>query len=483
MIVPVLLAGGSGTRLWPLSRQARPKQFLPLVGDVSLLQATLTRVTPFSADASTLVVGREDHRFLIAEQMRRADTQGTVILEPCARNTAPAAAIAALEANAQHGAEALMLLLPSDHVIQDTDAFEAAVTTGAQAAKNGHLVTFGVTPSRAETGYGYIRAGQELAPGTAAIKAFVEKPDAATAQGYLDSREYYWNSGMFLFSATAYLQALGQHAPDILEACEAAYAGAARDADFLRLDEAAFNGCRSESIDYAVMEKTRDAAVVPLDARWSDLGSWSSVAELTPTDARGNAVRGDVMLEDTDNCIVRSEGRLVATLGVQDQVIVETADAVLVADRGREQDIKTLVNRLTAEKRSQAAEHRKVYRPWGSYEGIAMGGRFQVKHIIVQPGARLSLQKHHHRAEHWVVVHGTALVTRGEDEFLLTEDQSTYIPLGTKHRLENPGSIPLELIEVQSGAYLGEDDIVRYDDVYGRADAQTEQSSDHKETA
>lgn len=478
MIVPVLLAGGSGTRLWPLSRQARPKQFLPLVGDTSLLQATLTRVAAVAAGASSLVVGQEEHRFLIAEQMRRVGATGTVVLEPCPRNTAPAVAVAALEALATQGAEALLLVLPSDHVIQGLDQFNAAVATAVEAASRGHLVTFGVPPNRVETGYGYIRAGRALSADIYAIDAFVEKPDAATAQGYLDTGEYYWNSGMFLFYAQAYLAALKVHAPDILRASEAAHSGAVRDVDFLRLDTAAFAGSRSESIDYAVMEKVAGAVVVPLSARWSDLGSWSAVAELTASDARGNAVRGDVLLEDTDNCVVRSDGRLVATLGVRDQIIVETADAVLVADRSREQDIKTLVNRLAAEKRSEATAHRKVYRPWGSYEGIAMGGRFQVKHIVVQPGARLSLQKHHHRAEHWVVVRGTALVTRGGEEFLLTEDQSAYIPLGTKHRLENPGAIALELIEVQSGAYLGEDDIVRYDDVYGRADA----TADNEET-
>lgn len=470
MIVPVLLAGGSGTRLWPLSRQARPKQFLPLLDDQSLLQATLSRVTAVGAHALPLIVGREDHRFLIAEQVRAIGARGTVILEPEGRNTAPAAAVAALEALAVEGEQALLLVLPSDHVIQDLALFKSAVATATLAAAQGHLVAFGVTPDRAETGYGYIRAGAELATNTTCIDAFVEKPDTVTAQGYVDSGDYFWNSGMFLFSAQVYLDALASHAPDILEAARSAHGKATRDADFLRLDAAAFAACRSESIDYAVMEKTRDAVVVPLGARWSDLGSWSSIASVSTADARGNVTRGDVMLEDSDDCLVHSEGRLVATLGVHDLVIVETADAVLVADRACEQQIKTIVEKLNAAKRSEASEHRKVYRPWGSYEGVAMDGRFQVKHIIVNPGGRLSLQKHHHRAEHWVVVRGTALVTRDGEEFLLTENQSTYIPLGTKHRLENPGAIPLELIEVQSGAYLGEDDIVRYDDVYGRAD-------------
>ena len=471
MIVPVLLAGGSGTRLWPLSREARPKQFLPLLDDESLLQATLKRVAALSTSVAPLIVGREEHRFLIAEQMRTCAAPGTVVLEPAGRNTAPAAAVAAMEAVAVHGNKALLLVLPSDHVVQDPELFDAAVATGERAASAGQLVTFGVTPTRAETGYGYIRAGEELAANTARIDAFVEKPDAVTAKGYLDAGGYYWNSGMFLFPAQGYLDALAEHAPDILEAAQAAHSGAVRDADFLRLDAQAFAACRSESIDYAVMEKTKNAVVVPLGARWNDLGSWSSIAEVSTPDNRGNVTRGDVMLEDADNCLVHSEGRLVTVLGVRDQVVVETADAILVADRAREQDIKTVVKKLSQAKRSEASEHRKVYRPWGSYEGIAMGGRFQVKHIVVNPGARLSLQKHHHRAEHWVVVHGTALVTKGDEEFLMTEDQSTYIPLGTKHRLENPGAIPLELIEVQSGAYLGEDDIVRYDDVYGRADA------------
>ncbi|MES1945485.1 mannose-1-phosphate guanylyltransferase/mannose-6-phosphate isomerase [Salinisphaera sp. PC39] len=469
MLVPVLLAGGSGTRLWPLSREARPKQFLAVTDGESLLQGAIERATRIEGVGDPLVVGREAHRFMIAEHMRRAGVDGRVILEPAARNTAPAVAVAALEALARDD-DAMLLVLPSDHVIGDAGRFATAVAAGREAAAQGLLVTFGVEPTRPETGYGYIRAGAPVAGDTCRIEAFVEKPDEATARSYLDAGGYYWNSGMFLFPAGAYLAALATHAPDILEAARAAHEGATRDADFLRLDAEAFAACRSESIDYAVMEKTRDAAVVPLSATWSDLGSWSALAEVLPADADGNVARGDVLLEDTRDSVVYSDGRLIATLGVRDQVIVETTDAVLVADRGREQEIKTLVRRLEAAGRSEASEHRKVYRPWGSYESIASGDRFQVKRIIVSPGGRLSLQMHHHRAEHWVVVQGTAKVTRGDEEMLLTEDQSTYIPLGTTHRLENPGNIDLILIEVQSGGYLGEDDIVRLDDVYGRAD-------------
>lgn len=473
MLIPVLLAGGSGTRLWPLSRDARPKQFLSLMDGESLLQAALTRAGQVADVGDPLVVGREAHRFLIAEHMRRAGVEGKVILEPAARNTAPAVAVAALEALACGGDDnPHLLVLPSDHVIGDGAGFAAAVAEGRKAAERDMLVTFGVTPTRPETGYGYIRAGARVAGEACRIEAFVEKPDEATAAGYLEAGGYYWNSGMFLFPAQAFLDALQAHAPDILEAARAAHAGAARDADFLRLDADAFAASRSESIDYAVMEKTRDAAVVPLNVPWSDLGSWSALAEVAPADARGNVTRGDVLLEETDGCVVYSDGRLVATLGVKDQVIVETTDAVLVADRGREQEIKTIVARLNAAGRDEASQHRKVYRPWGSYESIAQGDRFQVKRIIVTPGGSLSLQMHHHRAEHWVVVQGTAKVTRDGEQMLLTEDQSTYIPLGTTHRLENPGNIDLILIEVQSGSYLGEDDIVRFDDVYGRADAK-----------
>jgi mannose-1-phosphate guanylyltransferase/mannose-6-phosphate isomerase len=470
MLIPVLLAGGSGTRLWPLSRDARPKQFLSVTDGESLLQSALDRAGRVAGAGAPLVVGRESHRFMIAEHMRRAGVRGEVILEPVPRNTAPAVAAAALEALARDDDNPLLLILPSDHVIGDAAGFAAAVDTAREAAERGLLVTFGVEPTRPETGYGYIRAGEEIARETRRIAAFVEKPDEAAAAGYLKAGGYYWNSGMFLFSARAWLDALETHAPDILEAARAAHAGAERDADFLRLDAEAFAACRAESIDYAVMEKTRAAAVVPLGVSWSDLGSWSALAEVRPVDERGNVTRGDVLLEDADDCVIYSDGRLVAALGVRDQVIVETADAVLVADRGREQEIKTLVRRLEDAGRGEAGEHRKVYRPWGSYESIARGERFQVKRIIVSPGGRLSLQKHHHRAEHWVVVQGAAKVTRGDQQMLLSEDESTYIPLGTVHRLENPGNIDLILIEVQSGGYLGEDDIVRLDDVYGRTD-------------
>lgn len=471
MLIPVLLAGGSGTRLWPLSRDARPKQFLSVTGEGSLLEAALDRAGRVADAGEPLVVGREAHRFMIAEHMRRAGVRGEVILEPAARNTAPAVAVAALEALARGDDDPLLLVLPSDHVIGGVRRFAAAVAAGREAAERGLLVTFGVAPTRAESGYGYIRSGEPVAGDVRRIEAFVEKPDEATAKGYLKAGGYYWNSGMFLFSAHAYLDALQTHAPDILEAARAAHGGAERDADFLRLDHRAFAACRPESVDYAVMEKTGDAAVVPLDASWSDLGSWSALAEVTPVDDRGNVIRGDVLLEDAEDCVIYSDGRLIAALGVREQVIVETSDAVLVADRGREQEIKTVVRRLEKDGRSEASEHRKVYRPWGSYESIARGERFQVKRIIVSPGGRLSLQKHHHRAEHWVVVQGTAKVTRGDEQMLLAEDESTYIPLGTKHRLENPGEIDLILIEVQSGSYLGEDDIVRFDDAYGRADA------------
>jgi mannose-1-phosphate guanylyltransferase/mannose-6-phosphate isomerase len=474
MIIPVLLAGGSGTRLWPLSREQHPKQFLRLAGEHSLLEQTFLRLREIPDMGAPLVVAREDHRFLVAEHARRAGVERSVILlEPVGRNTAPAIALAALEVQRQQGGENLLLVLPSDHVIADVAAFARAVQAAAKAAQQGKLVTFGIVPNEPETGYGYIKVsgktGTEMAPGVLALERFVEKPDRDTAVRYLAEGGYYWNSGMFLFRADVYLAQLEQFAPDIAAAARAAHSASQRDTDFLRVDADAFRACRSDSIDYAVMEKTRDAVVVPMAAGWSDLGSWSSVADINACDAHGNVLQGDVLTEDVEGSFIRSEGRLVAALGLRDQVVIETKDAVLVADKSRVQDIKKIVQQLEVTQRSELREHRRVYRPWGFYEDLAVGPRYRVKHIQVKPGGRLSLQMHHHRAEHWVVVSGTARVTCGEKEFTLTEDQSTYIPIGEKHRLENPGKMALELIEVQTGSYVGEDDIVRFEDVYGRA--------------
>jgi mannose-1-phosphate guanylyltransferase/mannose-6-phosphate isomerase len=473
MILPVILSGGAGTRLWPLSRELYPKQFLPLVGEHSLLQQTVLRLRGLADVGPPLVVCNEEHRFLVAEQLRAAGVEGAqILLEPAGRNTAPAAALAALHASARHGGEALLLVLPSDHVIADTAAFQRAVMDSVPTAGSGHLVTFGVRPTRPETGYGYIRAGDPL-DGTAlrSVAAFVEKPDAERAAAYLASGEYSWNGGMFLFRADTYLAELSQHAPAIADACAAAFAEVRADLDFVRVGRAAFLSAPGNSIDYAVMEPTDRAAVVALDAGWNDVGSWDALLEVEPRDARGNVVSGDVLVEDASDSLIRSESRLVAALGVRDLVIVETADAVLVADRQRAQDVKRLVEQLKAQRRDEPLVHQQVFRPWGSYEGLVQSGRFQVKRIMVRPGASLSLQMHHHRAEHWVVVKGTARVTCGKDVRLLAEDQSTYIPIGSAHRLENPGRIDLEIIEVQSGSYLGEDDIIRFEDHYGRSGA------------
>lgn len=471
IIIPVILSGGAGTRLWPLSRELYPKQFLPLAGEHSLLQQTVLRLQGLPDMAPPLVVCNEEHRFLVAEQLRAAGVQGAaIVLEPAGRNTAPAVALAALHVNARHGGDALMLVLPSDHVIADAQAFRRAVLDGVPAATAGGLVTFGVRPTRPETGYGYIRAGDALDAGAARrVLAFVEKPDAERAAAYLASGEYLWNGGMFLLGAGSYLAELERHAPAIASACRAAFDEVHADLDFVRVAREAFLTSPSDSIDYAVMERTDRAAVVALDAGWSDVGSWDALLEVQPRDDAGNVISGDVLVEDASGSLIRSEGRLVAALGVKDLIIVETADAVLVADRARAQDVKRLVERLKAQRRDEPLVHRQVFRPWGSYEGLVQSGRFQVKRIVVKPGASLSLQMHHHRAEHWVVVKGTARVTCGDDVRLLAEDQSTYIPIGTAHRLENPGRIVLEIIEVQSGSYLGEDDIVRFQDHYGRS--------------
>ena len=484
------MSGGSGSRLWPQSRSLYPKQFLPLVNDQTMLQNTLSRLDGLDSVSDPLVIANEEHRFLVAEQIRQMGRQASaIILEPVGKNTAPAVALAAMKAQAlSEEKDPLLLVLAADHVIQNVQAFHQAIKTALPAARDGMLVTFGIVPTHPETGYGYIKGGKQLT-GNGEIAAkplelkthnsslttiysvekFVEKPDLETAQGYLASGDYYWNSGMFLFKASRYLEELNKFRPDILQACEKAMAVESTDLDFVRLDEAAFHACPDESIDYAVMEKTSDAVVVPLDAGWSDVGSWTSLADICEKDDSGNAFQGDVMLQDTRNTYVRSEKKLIAAVGVENLVITESDDAILVAHKDRVQDVKKIVDRLKEENRSEAKLHRKVYRPWGAYDSIDMGDRFQVKRITVKPGAQLSLQMHHHRAEHWIVVKGTAVVTNGDQEILLTENQSTYIPIGVVHRLENPGKFDLELIEVQSGGYLGEDDIVRFEDTYGRA--------------
>ena len=461
----VLLSGGSGTRLWPLSREAYPKQFLALAGEHSLLQDTWRRVAPLTALAP-IVVANEEHRFLAGEQLRQVGVEGAaILLEPVGRNTAPAIAAAALQAMADDD-DPLLLVLPSDHVVRDAAAFQAAVREAMPAAAAGALVTFGIVPEAPETGFGYIQAAS--GEGVRAVSRFVEKPDAATAQAYVDDGSYYWNSGMFLFRASRYLEELGHFHPAMLEAVRAAFEGAARDGDFVRLQKEAFAAAPADSIDYAVMEKTGRAMVLPVDIGWNDVGSWSALWAVSEQDADGNAHNGEVIAVDSHGSYVWSR-RLVALVGVDDLVVVETDDAVLVARKDRVQQVKDVVARLKADDRSHAVLHREVHRPWGSYDSIDQDEGFQVKRIKVKPGGRLSLQSHAHRAEHWIVVRGTARVTRDNDVFDLHANQSTYIPLGAKHRLENPGSEVLELIEVQSGDYLGEDDIVRYEDVYGRS--------------
>ena len=468
-MIPVILSGGRGSRLWPQSRQAYPKQFLSLISDNTLIQDTVLRLAGLDA-FDPLVICNEDHRFVVAEQLHQIGVRpDRILLEPCGRNTAPAVALAALQALAHHE-DPLLLVLPADHVIRDCDAFHRAVTLAAEAARQGALVTFGVVPDRAETGYGYIRRGQAHggAPGAFAVAQFVEKPDAPRAAEFVASGEYYWNSGMFLFRAARFVEELGLWAPDILACCRDALGAARAERDFTWVDGNAFGDCPSDSIDYAVMEKTASAVVVPLDAGWSDVGSWQSLWEVSDRDTHGNARRGEVLTVDSHNCLISSEKSLIAALGVNDLVIIESDDAILVTCRERSQDVKQVVNRLESQGSDRHRVHRKVFRPWGHYDAIDGGDRFQVKRIMVKPGERLSLQKHHHRAEHWIVVSGTALVTCGDKQLLLTENQSTYIPLGVTHRLENPGKVELHIIEVQSGAYLGEDDIVRFDDAYGR---------------
>ena len=469
MLYPVIMAGGSGSRLWPLSRQLNPKQFLPLANEhLSMLQATIQRLDGLDV-CSPLLICNEQHRFLAAEQLRRLGLEeAKVLLEPVGRNTAPAIALAALQA-IDEGDDPLLLVLAADHLIQNVQAFHASIRAAIPLASEGKLVTFGIVPTHPETGYGYIERGEPVGSNGYLVNRFAEKPDQDTAGEYLASGRYFWNSGMFMFRASRYLEELDRFQPEILAACRQALEGGTRDLHFIRVDAQAFSSCPEDSIDYAVMEKTADAAMVPLDAGWSDIGSWSALWDVSAKDMEGNVFKGDVIGQATQNTYVHADSRLVATVGVEDLVIVETKDAVLVAHKDRVQDVKKIVERLNTAGRHEHINHREVYRPWGMYDSIDNGQRYQVKRITVQPGAKLSVQMHHHRAEHWIVVSGTAKVTNGEQTYLVTENQSTYIPVGQVHALENPGVIPLELIEVQSGTYLGEDDIVRFEDKYGRA--------------
>jgi mannose-1-phosphate guanylyltransferase len=463
-ICSVIMAGGSGTRLWPLSRAAHPKQFLRLHGEDTMLQATVERLSGLDIQSS-ITICNEDHRFFVAEQLREIDKLGSIILEPVGRNTAPAIALAALTAKD----DPLLLVLAADHVIQDEAAFNEAVIRAIPLAEAGKLVTFGIVPSEPHTGYGYIKRGKDLGEGFE-VDAFVEKPTSGIAQDYFSSGDYYWNSGMFLFRASSYLEELKKFRPDILEQCKASVMEVKADLDFLRIDKEAFELCPAESVDYAVMEKTSHAVVVPMDAGWSDIGSWSSLWDISEKDGDGNSTHGDVLLHNTHNSYVKTDGKLVAAIGVNDLVIVSTKDALMVAHKDSVQDVKIITAKLKANSRSEWELNREVFRPWGKYDAIDSGDRYQVKRITVKPGAKLSVQMHHHRAEHWIVVSGTARVTNGDKIFLLSENESTYIPIGVTHALENPGKVELELIEVQSGAYLGEDDIVRFQDNYGRED-------------
>ena len=464
MIKAVVMAGGSGTRLWPLSRAAHPKQFLALHGESTMLQATFSRLGGLDVQSSVTICN-EEHRFFVAEQLREIDKLGSIILEPVGRNTAPAIALAAL--SLKDGEDPLLLVLAADHVIQDEVAFTKTVIDAIPLAESGKLVTFGIVAHGANTGYGYIKKGTPLAPGFK-VDRFVEKPSAEVAKGYLKSGSYLWNSGIFLFKASRYLEELEKHRPDIYEACRLSMKEVSKDNDFIRISESAFNLCPSDSVDYAVMEKTDDAVVVPMDAGWSDIGSWSSLWDISEKDNNGNAIHGDVVLHKTNNSYVRTDGQLVAAIGVDDLVIVSTKDALVVAHKDSVQFVKIVSQQLKEESRSEWEHHKEVYRPWGKYESIDSGERYQAKRITVKPGAKLSVQMHHHRAEHWVVVSGTAKVTNGEKTFILSENESTYIPVGVIHALENPGKVSLEIIEIQSGSYLGEDDIVRFEDIYGR---------------
>ena len=470
-IVPVILSGGSGTRLWPLSRSMRPKQFIQLIDELSLFQQTLKRLEALDSVAAPIVVCNEDHRFMVAEQMHELGiSHDTIILEPCARNTAPAIASAAIAlANREGGGDEVMLVLPADHLIDGENEFSEAISQALSAAEQGNLVTFGVSPQKPATGYGYIRCEQSSQTSWRRVQEFVEKPDEKTAKHYVDSGNYYWNSGMFVFSANHYLTALGRHCPSILEHATQSINQATSDLDFLRLDVQSYQQCDGISIDYAVMEHANNVALVPLHSQWSDIGSWGSLWETGDKDAEGNVTKGDVLLEGVEDSYIHAESRLVTALGVKGLIVVETHDGLMITNHEHDQDIKKIVSRLIDNKRPEAELHRKAFRPWGNYDCLDKGERFQVKRIMVKSGQSTSMQRHLHRAEHWIVVSGTAEVTCDDETFMLTENEAAYIPLGSTHRLRNPGKTPLEIIEVQSGSYLGEDDIERIDDQYGRA--------------
>ncbi len=464
-MIPVILSGGSGTRLWPLSRRQYPKQFLPLVSNKTMVQETMLRLKGLKGLQQPIGVCNEDHRFMMAEQLREIDSRpSAIILEPVGKNTAPAVALAALTADPDD----VLLILPADHAISNVPVFQKAVKKANDLAEKGFLVTFGIVPNAPETGYGYIKAGTSLDEESFNVAAFIEKPEQAQAQKYLDNGSYYWNSGMFAFKAGKLLEELNKYQPDILAVCKKALSQSQRDIDFVRLDKEVFMQCPDDSIDYAVMEKTDHAVVIPLDADWNDIGSWSALWGIADKDQHGNATSGDVVALDTKNSYLHSNSKLITTIGVDNLVVIETEDAVMIANKDRVQDVKKIVDQLKEKNRCEVDTHKKVYRPWGYYHSVDSGDRHQAKRIVVKPGAKLSLQKHHHRAEHWVVVKGTAMVTKGNEQLLLSENESTYIPLGVVHCLENQGVIPLEIVEVQSGSYLGEDDIVRYDDAYGR---------------
>jgi len=468
-LYPVILSGGSGSRLWPLSREHYPKPLLPLVSDKTLLQETACRLDGLPGLGDAVYVCNEEHRFLLAEQVAQiGKTPTTIILEPEGRNTAPALTLAALYLVKQDP-DAMMVVMPADHVMTEPQQFITAVEQGSDNAEQGALVTFGIVPESPETGYGYIKRDAQIGSSAAyAVARFVEKPDLQTAEQYVSEGDYFWNSGIFLMRADRWLDEISQYRPDILKNCRDAMNKGVQDSDFFRVDKQLFHACPGDSIDYAVMEKTDRAVVVPISAGWSDIGAWSALWKVCPQDADGNVIQGDVLVEDTHNAFLVAQHRCLATVGLDNIVVVETADAVLVASKDKAQDVKAIVDRLKDSGRDESKMHRQVYRPWGSYEGIDAGSRFQVKRLSVKPGAQLSLQMHHHRAEHWIIVKGTARVTCGDQVFTLHENESTYIPIGEKHRLENPGNIPLEVIEIQSGSYLGEDDIVRYEDVYDR---------------